>query len=264
MRSMAKAFRSPADDSAGPVQQGRMSGTVPALDAQRRFWNYWNAAHRETGVDPVCERQADIVTGWLRQARRRDLDLLEVGCGTGWLCPLLTPFGRVTGTDLSDEVLARARERMPDVTFVAGDFMALDFGEARFDAIVTFEVLSHVTDQPAFLSRLARHLRPGGELMLATQNRPVLERLNRVAPPDPGQIRRWVDADELGALLRRDFDVLELFSVFPRSNRGIMRIVHSRTFNLPIRAILGDKVDRMKEAAGLGWTLMARARRRQA
>jgi hypothetical protein len=42
-------------------------------------------------------------------------------------------------------------------------------------------------------------------------------------------------------------------------NRGIMRIVNSRTLNRPIRTVFGDRVDRLKEAAGLGWTLMALA-----
>jgi 2-polyprenyl-3-methyl-5-hydroxy-6-metoxy-1,4-benzoquinol methylase len=239
-----------------------MTPLAPELGAQRRFWNDWNTAHREVGVDAVCQRQAAVVSRWLSETGRRDLDILEVGCGTGWLCPQLRRFGQVTATDLSDEVLARAQARLPDVVFVAGDFMTLNFGEAAFDVITTFEVLSHVSDQPAFLSKLAWHLRPGGELMLATQNRPVLERLNRVAPPDPGQVRKWVNSSELETLLSTHFEVLELFSVFPRANRGILRVLNSRTFNRPVRMIFGNQIDQIKEAFGLGWTLMARARRR--
>ena len=236
--------------------------TIPdSLDVQRQFWNQWNTTHRETGIDETSLRQATIVQQWLEQSGRRDLTILEVGCGAGWLCPRLLPFGQVTGTDLSDEVLGRARQRAPEVNFIAGDFMKIEFAAAAFDAVVALEVLSHVADQPAFLARAASLLRPGGQLMLATQNKPVLEKYNRFPPPAPGQLRRWVDAAELRRLLTAEFEVMEIYSVVPRANRGIMRIVNSRTFNRPIRAVAGDLLDRAKEASGLGFTLMARALR---
>src|SRR5690606_17852896 len=110
-------------------------------------------------------------------------------------------YGAVTATDLSDEVLSRAALRWPQARFIAVDFMALDLGESRFDVIVTLEVLSHVRDQKGFIRKLASHLRPGGHLMLATQNRLVLENYNAVPPPAPGKLRRWVDKHELVDLL---------------------------------------------------------------
>jgi 2-polyprenyl-3-methyl-5-hydroxy-6-metoxy-1,4-benzoquinol methylase len=185
-----------------------------------------------------------------------------VGCGSGWFCQELAEFGTVTATDLSDEVLARAQQRLPDVTFVPGDFMELDFGSEKFDVIVALEVLSHMASQTAFVTKLASHLRIGGQLMLAIQNRPILQKYNHIPPPDPGQLRRWVDARELSSLLTKEFKVRELFSVTPRANRGIMKILHSRTFNRPIRALLGNRIDGLKEAMGLGWTLMARAQKK--
>jgi len=98
--------------------------------------------------------------------------------------------------------------------------------------------------------------------MLATQNRTVVERYNTVSPPAEGQLRRWVDEAELRNLLQPHFDVLELFSVTPRANRGPMRIVNSYKLNLPIRAVIGERLEHMKERMGLGWTLMALARLR--
>jgi 2-polyprenyl-3-methyl-5-hydroxy-6-metoxy-1,4-benzoquinol methylase len=118
----------------------------------------------------------------LESLGRTDLSILEVGCGSGWFCPQLMRFGVVTGTDLSDEGLARAQQRAPEATFVAGDFMSLDL-RTDFDVVVTLEVLSHVLDQRAFIGKLASHLRPGGHLMLATQNRFVLQYLNWRPPP---------------------------------------------------------------------------------
>jgi 2-polyprenyl-3-methyl-5-hydroxy-6-metoxy-1,4-benzoquinol methylase len=232
---------------------------VAPIPLQQSFWNQWNSSTREQKVEEISLRQARVVRGWLEALGRTDLEILEVGCGAGWLCPELMPFGRVTGTDLSDEVLNRAKQRMPEVNFVAGDFMSLEF--ATFDVVVTLEVLSHVADQPAFISKLASHIRPGGYLMMATQNRPVLQKFNNIPPPKPGQLRRWVDQSELRNLLEPKFEVLELFSVTPKANRGIMRWVNSRKVNWPIRALVGERFEDLKEAMGLGWTLMTLARK---
>ncbi|MBA8876616.1 class I SAM-dependent methyltransferase [Phyllobacterium myrsinacearum] len=228
---------------------------------QQRFWNEWNASTREMHLDEVSFRQAAVVRDWLMRQGSKTLDILEVGCGACWFSDELSQFGQVTGTDLSDEVLARAQQNIPQVRFVSGDFMGLDFGIQSFDVIVCLEVLSHIADQPAFITKLASHLRPGGYLMLATQNKTVLQKYNRIPPPGPGQLRQWVDRTELASLLSAHFEIIELFSVTPRANKGLLRILHSRTLNRPVRALIGDRLDKLKEAMGLGWTLMVRARK---
>lgn len=238
-----------------------MADSAP-MPMQQRFWNRWNASTREKAIDEVSLRQAQVVIEWLSARDRTDLEILEVGCGACWLAPHLKRFGRVTATDLSDEVLKRARRRIPQVEFIAGDFMALELEAAAFDVVVSLEVLSHVADQPAFLRKIGGHLRADGTLMLATQNKPVLERFNSLPPPSPGQLRRWVDRNELKALLEAEFDVETLFSVTPRANRGLLRFVNARSVNWPVRAVVGDRAERAKEAMWLGWTLMARARKR--
>jgi 2-polyprenyl-3-methyl-5-hydroxy-6-metoxy-1,4-benzoquinol methylase len=236
----------------------RQSSPIPL---QQKFWNHWNASTREQRLGEIERRQAEIVCNWLREIGRNSLDMLEVGCGAGWLCPALVEFGCVTATDLSDQVLERAKKRVPSVKFIAGDFMALDFGAETFDVVVSLEVLSHVADQAAFLSKISKHLRAGGHLMLATQNRDVLERFNTIPPPKPGQLRHFVDSRELQDLLEPQFEVLELFSVTPLANRGFMRIVNSYKLNRALRVIVGTRVDRFKEKRGWGWTLMALARK---
>lgn len=252
---MTTEFRSTMQDDE------RQNPSAIPIERQRKFWDEWNASTWEQGIDEISRRQGAVVGHWLASLGRRELDIVEVGCGAGWLCPQLLPFGRVTATDLAADVIGRAQVRLPQVRFVAGDFMNLDLGEAAFDVVISLEVLSHVADQPAFIARLRRLLRQVGHLMLATQNRPVLERFNRLPPPGPGQLRRWVDAQELRDLLSPHFQVLELMSVTPLANRGVMRLVNSRKLNQPLRWVVGDRLERLKESWGLGWTLMALARR---
>lgn len=221
---------------------------------EREFWNRWNTDAREQVQGDVSHDQAAVLIRWLGDAR--DLSILDAGCGTGWMTERLLPFGAVVGTDLADEVVDRAASRVPQARFVAGDIMSVEVGR-DFDVVVSLEVLSHVLDQPAFLERLGSLLRPDGRLMLATQNRPVLQRFNRIAPPGPGQLRRWVDRRELRRLLEdAGFVVDELRFLTPRADHGVMRVVAKLGRLLHASSVL--------ERLGFGWTIMVSARRREA
>ncbi len=212
----------------------------------KEFWNSWNREMREHQQGDVSLRQAEIVAD--RLAGRSGLSILDAGCGSGWLSARLTRFGSVVGTDLADEVVERAGERVPEARFVAGDVMTVDVG-SDFDVVVSLEVLSHVADQPALMRRMYDWLVPGGRLLLATQNRPVLSRFNRIPPPGQGQLRRWVDRRELRELAESaGFRVDELFTVTPKADHGPMRLV----------AKLGrvTRTTALLERAGFGWTIM--------
>jgi hypothetical protein len=112
---------------------------------------------------------------------------------------------------------AKAQAHHPEIRFVAGDFMTLDFGGDPFDVTVLLEVLPDVVDGRS-LPRLQTLFKPGSYLMLARQNRPVLGRYNPIPPRTRSQLRR--DAEELNHLLRSHFDVLKLYSVTPRKIVG--------------------------------------------
>ena len=227
---------------------------------QRQFWNEWNTRTRERSLDEVSLAQANVVERWIGKVGDRRLEIIDVGCGTGWLSAQLVAHGSVTGIDLADEVIERAKQRVPSASFIAGDFLELDLGRACYDLVVCLEVLSHVPDQVRFIERIAQLLRPNGYLILATQNRRVLKR-NRIVAPAPGQLRRWVDQHELVALLEPEFDVIDLISVTPRFNRGVLRIINSATLDRwVVRAHLGllsRQLERFEERMFLGWTLMA-------
>ena len=233
-----------------------------SLALQQSYWTRWNEETRERRLTEVSFDQQRLVIDWLSRLDRTDLDILEVGCGAGWLCPSMKPFGRVTATDLSAAVVDRAAKRIPDVRFVSGDFMGLDFAIEGYDVVVSLEVLSHVADHSAFVGKVASLLRPGGVFILATQNRPVLERYNKVPPPQPGQLRRWFDRRELVDLLTPFVDVRELHVLTPIANRGVPRLVANRYVKRAMRAASGRLYDRVLTGMGLGWTLMLRAEKK--
>ena len=111
---------------------------------------------------------------WLSELRERipaGGAVLDLGCGSGLpVARDLAAAGyRVTGVDVSDVQVRRARELVPQAEFVRADVTAIDFGPASFDAVVALYVLIHLPleDQPPLLARIASWLRPGG-LFLAT------------------------------------------------------------------------------------------------
>jgi 2-polyprenyl-3-methyl-5-hydroxy-6-metoxy-1,4-benzoquinol methylase len=240
----------------------------PARTAAQHFWNRWNTTFREgrsyaqRTLDTESMRRARMVLEWLGSLPLPPgAHILEVGCGTGWLAEELARHGTVTAVDLADDVIARARERHPDITYIAGDVMTVNLRAGAYDLVVTLETLSCFSDQPAFVARLRWLLKPGGHLLLTTQNRIVYERRGDVQPVAPGQIRRWVSRRELRALLEPRFRVLRMATVFPGGDRGVLRVVNSYKLNAALRLVVGAaRLERWKERAGLGRSIVALAR----
>jgi len=108
----------------------------------------------------------------LRQAARMlplaaGADVLDVGIGTGAFAALLAERGaRITGLDVSDEMLARCRAAHPDFTLHVGSFEPIPLPDARFDAAVASFAFHEVppASRPAVVAELARVLKPGGHL----------------------------------------------------------------------------------------------------
>lgn len=245
------------------MAQPELQSTTPPIDRQASYWDQWNRDTREQKVNPESERQGHIIRGWIEALGRRDLAILDVGCGGGWLCNALSPYGTVTGLDLSPAMIERAGQRYPQVRFIAGSISDCDLPLGSFDVIVTLEVLSHVPDQAAFMRRCADLLKPGGMLLLSTQNRPVYSRMAEVAPPSPDQIRHWVDASELRRLAAVEFRLATLTSICPRGNLGFLRLVNSPKLNRLLGLLLSEaRIERLKERLFLGSTLMLQAQKR--
>jgi arsenite methyltransferase len=112
--------------------------------------------------------------------------VLDVGCGAGTdtlvAAQMVGPDGRVTGIDMTPEMLARARaaaEEMgtTNVQFVEGDVERLPFADGSFDVVMSNGVIDLIPDKDAVFWELLRVLRPGGRIQIAdvTIQRPVSE-----------------------------------------------------------------------------------------
>src|SRR3954468_14211739 len=75
-------------------------------------------------------------------AGRRDLAILDAGCGSGGNLRFLRRYGSVIGVDLAAEALALGRENAPS-DLARASVLQLPFAEASFDLVTSFEVLYH-------------------------------------------------------------------------------------------------------------------------
>jgi SAM-dependent methyltransferase len=104
------------------------------------------------------EDEVDVLRRFLGPGQGRCLDL---GCGTGTAIPELTRLGwTVTGVDVAEEMLSRARERAPEAELIQAPAEALPFDDATFDAGVSIWTHTDVDDFAAILREAARVLRP--------------------------------------------------------------------------------------------------------
>jgi SAM-dependent methyltransferase len=100
--------------------------------------------------------------------------VLDVGCGCGIpVAQELARTFRVTGVDLSEVQITRARALVPEATFVCQDIMAVHFPPQTFVAIVAFFAVIHLPlpEQRPLFARLFSWVRLGGYLMLTVGHR---------------------------------------------------------------------------------------------
>jgi len=92
-------------------------------------------------------------------------DLLEIGCGYGYLLDEARPFfDRRVGTEFSAQGAEIARKTGADV-FVGGiEQVSL---ERKFDCVIATQVIEHVYEPLTFVRQLANHTKPGGHIVIA-------------------------------------------------------------------------------------------------
>lgn len=211
----------------------------------------------------------------LRRAAVRPVSILDVGCGDGYDSVLFSRHGSVVAVDLAPETIADAQFRYQSsgVTFLAGDFLTMDLPGAPFDAVVTLETLSHVYDQSAFVARCARLLKPGGTLVVTTQNKTVYDYLGHA--PAKGYLRNWLTARQVTALMQPHFERISIRTVAPaepgtlrpaldgRRPPPALRLAYSHKLDRLLRAAIAPRaLEHARELAGIARTIVATGSRK--
>lgn len=139
------------------------------------------------------------------------LRIADIGCGAGLMCePLAVRGAQVVGVDAAAKSIAAARLHASaghlEIDYRVGEpDTALQDAE-RFDVLLLLEVVEHVDNLRAFVREAARHLKPGGLLLISTINRTPRSFLTAIVAAEyivrllPRGTHRWaqfVRPDEL-------------------------------------------------------------------
>jgi demethylmenaquinone methyltransferase/2-methoxy-6-polyprenyl-1,4-benzoquinol methylase len=139
---------------------------------------------------------------------------LDVATGTGDLAVELSrrvgPSGVVVGSDFSEGMLARAREKSSSVRWEQANALALPYGDGEFDAATVGFGARNFSDLERGLREMARVVRPGGRVV-------VLEITTPAKPPLSTFFRLWFD--RVVPLLGRVAGEDQAYSYLPSSVR---------------------------------------------
>lgn len=217
-----------------------------AEERERLYGPSYNALYEmaltrrgETAEEQAFGAGPDMIPVLLRLSTPGD-DVLEVGCGCGYLSLELAKRGRrATGIDVSAVAIAEAKRHAaalgPDTAaFRAVDGMSIPFPDGSFDLVFSVEVVEHLHEQdvPTHFREALRVLRPGGRLWVQTPNRllqiSVRERFagdSAMVTPAPaaGQdpdvhLKEWTYREILAALQAAGFHRLTTFWHRPQLN----------------------------------------------
>jgi SAM-dependent methyltransferase len=182
--------------------------------------------------------QAEDRHWWYRGRRRvieqvlRGLSLppaarvLDAGCGSGRNMVELARYGTVSGVELSEASVEKARARGVGEV-VAGSITEMPFADASFDLAVTLDVIEHLQEDLAALRELRRTVAPGGVLLVTV----------------PAYQWLWSGHDEINHHHRR-YTRLTLRSVAQRAGWQEVRTTYFNSLLLPV-AILLRVLDRV-------------------
>lgn len=144
--------------------------------------------------------------------------IVEVGCGTGYGSAVLASDAQITALDISKKAISYAAQVHPGPDYVVGSATALPLPDESVDAIVSFELIEHLTDPEKFLDECKRVLREDGAIMLSSPNPGYLMNLIKhrlLSRPIPRKIsegniyhvREFLYDDMLKLLSRKGFEV---------------------------------------------------------
>src|SRR5215510_14361766 len=116
----------------------------------------------------------------IRRHKPKARTLLELACGTGAILKILAKSYDVAGLDISPQMLALARKKLPHVRFYRKDMVRFELAR-KFDVIIcVFDSISHVlkfTDWQKIFRNAARHLEEDGLFLFDINTEAKLKRL---------------------------------------------------------------------------------------
>lgn len=176
--------------------------------------------HAKNHPIALLRAENNLRTPWicneLKQRFPNKIDVLDVGCGGGFLTNALALEGHeVTGIDLSGSSLevARRHDKTQSVQYLQGDAYHLPFEAGTFDCVCAMDILEHVEDPARLIAEASRVLKKDGLFFFHTFNRNLLSYLMVIkgvewfvqnTPPNMHVYNLFIKPKELKALCTKE------------------------------------------------------------
>ena len=197
----------------------------------------------------------ELILWAMRRYFRDAADMLEVGCGTGFVLAGIHgtfPELRLVGGELFAAGLEVAARRVPEAELLQMDARRIPF-RSEFDVVGAFDVLEHIEEDDLALAEMREALRPGGGLILTVPQHP---RLWSVVDDYSHHVRRYRREELLSKVEDAGFQVLRSTSfvslLLPVLALSRVRLRRRETFD-PLSEY---RMPRFVDSA-LGWVLGA-------
>jgi SAM-dependent methyltransferase len=147
-------------------------------------YEQWSACYDEDAGGGLFAADEPVVAGFL--SGREPGVALDAACGTGRFAEILAGSGhQVIGVDISPEMLAHARRRVPAAEFQFAELDRLPLPDDAVDVIVCALALVHVPSLQPVLAEFARVLRPGGDLVISDMHHELTTRGSAITSTGP-------------------------------------------------------------------------------
>ncbi len=213
-----------------PLEEGQFMGAKAA-----QFYN----EHARRFMGPLYRRLA-VKAAWISPPGKR---VLDIGTGSGWLAIELaraSPDWRITGTDISEEMLKLARQNATQkslterIDFLNAPAVALPFADGYFDLIVSNASLHLWADPRRVFKEIARVTAPGGYCIIRDNLRltalgPIFSLIGRVMGMNAEQHLLWLQA------IKSSYTVGEVKALLKKSPLKDARVGITRFLELEIQ-----------------------------
>jgi len=171
------------------------------------YW--WNKGRRKILCDLIYEQISNT----------KNLEILDVGCGSGGTSTAFRQFGNVTGIDFSSLALKFAKNKgLANV--VRSTSTSIPFRSEKFDIITVLDVIEHIKDDKSVLKEIWRLLKPNGIIILTV---PAFQFL-------------WSEHD-VASMHERRYNSANITKILKESQFKIIKLSYFVSFLFPFVAI---------------------------
>lgn len=135
------------------------------------FANVYGAASKtgepsQTWIDRARDRLLVKLTIQNSAKPLNELDIVDVGCGYGWLLDTFVGAKSLTGSDISEHAITMAKSRNPERAYAVADLLDGPPFPGTFDVVLAVNLIEHLTDPAAGVDSIRSLCVPGSLVLV--------------------------------------------------------------------------------------------------